>query len=110
MQGLLGKKCLPCEGIGKAFTKKEEENYLKMVQGWEIGGKKIEKLFKFKNFLLAMAFANRIAEIAEQEQHHPDLLVSWGKVKVELYTHALNGLTENDFILAAKIDESFKQI
>ena len=105
MQGLLQKKCVPCEGIGKAFTKKEVQAYLKKVENWEIKeSKKIEKLFKFKNFVQAMDFANKITEIAEQENHHPDLHISWGKVRVELWTHALNGLTENDFILAAKID------
>ena len=105
MQELLQKKCVPCEGIGKAFTEKEAQEYLKKVDNWEIKeNKRIEKTFKFKNFVQAIEFANKITEIAEQEQHHPDLYIGWGKVRVELWTHALNGLTENDFILAAKID------
>lgn len=79
---------------------------LKHVQGWAPteDGKSIVKQFKFANFLDAMAFANKVAPLAEREGHHPDLCISWGKVVVELSTHAIRGLSENDFILAAKID------
>lgn len=72
---------------------------------WKVvDGKKIHREFRFKNFVEALAFANNVGAIAEEEGHHPDLFVSYGKVGVELWTHAIGGLSENDFILAAKID------
>ena len=81
-------------------------DYFKIIEGWElIEDKKIVKTFKFANFRKAMEFTNRVGELAEAENHHPDIHLSWGKVKVELSTHAVKGLSENDFILAAKIDE-----
>ncbi len=82
-------------------------NMLKQVKGWAPSedGRSILKQFKFHNFTEAMDFANKITPIAEAEGHHPDLCVSWGKVVVELSTHAIKGLSENDFILAAKIDQ-----
>lgn len=89
------------------LTKEEAETLLKQVSGWALSpdAKKISKAFTFKNFLEAIGFANKITPVAEAEGHHPDLMVSWGKVVVELSTHAIRGLSENDFILAAKIDE-----
>lgn len=85
----------------------EADAMSKHVTGWvvEKGAKKISKQFKFKNFLEAMDFANKITPIAEAEGHHPDLGIGWGSVGVELSTHAIKGLSENDFILAAKIDK-----
>ncbi len=90
-----------------ALTMSETEKYLAQLTGWmySIKNKTISKEYTFKGFADAMAFANQIAVLAEEEGHHPDLLVSWGKVRVELSTHAIHGLSENDFILAAKIDE-----
>ena len=81
---------------------------LDVVSGWtksvgEIDN--IEKLFKFKNFAEAMIFVNKVAEIAEEQDHHPDIFIKWNEVTLTLWTHAINGLFENDFILAAKIDE-----
>ena len=103
---LIKGKCKPCEGIGKAFGPKEVAQYLALVEGWSvIDGVMIEKTYPTKNFVAAMDLANRFTEIAEQEDHHPDLHVSYHKLRVELTTHALGGLTENDFILAAKIDQ-----
>jgi 4a-hydroxytetrahydrobiopterin dehydratase len=103
---LAQKKCVPCEGGAVPLERAEAETLLKQVSGWSLGadGKKISKEFKFKDFLEAMAFANKITPIAEAEGHHPDLSIGWGKVGVELTTHAIGGLSENDFILAAKID------
>ena len=85
----------------------EAEVLLKQVRGWALvdDAKNISKSFAFADFAGAMAFANKIAVIAEAEGHHPDLAVSWGRVTVELTTHAIKGLSENDFILAAKIDQ-----
>jgi 4a-hydroxytetrahydrobiopterin dehydratase len=76
------------------------------VRGWEVEeGKRLVKAFRFKDFLGAVGFVNAITPVAEAEGHHPDLLVRWGEVRVTLWTHAVGGLTENDFILAAKIDQ-----
>jgi 4a-hydroxytetrahydrobiopterin dehydratase len=74
---------------------------------WELGGSgdRLRKTFRFPDFVTALAFVNRIAEVAEREQHHPDILLAWGRVSLEIWTHAIGGLSENDFILAAKIEE-----
>mgnify|MGYP001619327467 FL=1 len=103
---LATKKCVPCEGGAVPLTRMEAEALLGHTNGWTLDAdvKKISKAFTFKNFLEAMAFANKITPVAEAEGHHPDLRVGWGKVTVELSTHAIGGLSENDFILAAKID------
>lgn len=87
-------------------TKEEAEMLLKRVKSWKLAenGKNLEKDFTFKNFAEALAFTNKVGAIAEEEGHHPDLRVGWGRVGISLTTHAINGLSENDFILAAKID------
>ena len=87
-------------------TREEAEILLKRVRDWKLSddGKSISKEFKFKNFAEALAFGNKVGAVAEEEGHHPDLYVGWGKARVELTTHAIKGLSENDFILAAKID------
>jgi 4a-hydroxytetrahydrobiopterin dehydratase len=105
--GLAQKHCVPCEGGTLPLFKPQAEEILKQLHGWLLSAdaKKLTKEFKFKNFLEAMVFANKITPIAEAEGHHPDLSVGWGRVKVELTTHALGGLSMNDFILASKIDE-----
>jgi 4a-hydroxytetrahydrobiopterin dehydratase len=103
---LLNKKCVPCEGGMKAFTREEAEVFFPQVSGWIIDkeAKKISKEFMFKDFVEAMNFINNVAKIAEAEGHHPDIHVFYNKVTLELSTHAIGGLSENDFILAAKID------
>ncbi len=79
--------------------------YVKMLKkGWRVDGNKLHKDYKFKNFIQTMGFVNQIALIAQAENHHPDMKVSYSKVEIELWTHAAGGLTENDFVLAAKID------
>lgn len=104
---LAKKRCKSCEGGMPPATKEEAEMLLKRVNNWTLSedGKRISKNFTFKDFAGALAFANKVGAIAEEEGHHPDLFVGWGKVRVELTTHALKGLSENDFILAAKIDK-----
>lgn len=97
-------KCVACEGLKSRLSPDEIENMLGQTPGWELGENSIEKTFKLPNFVTAMEFANRITPIAEQENHHPDLRISWGKVRVELSTHSVGGLSTNDFILAAKIN------
>ena len=103
---LAQKKCVACEGDAVPLTPMEAEAMLMHVDGWSLdaGAKKISKQFNFKNFKEAMTFANKISDISETEGHHPDLSIGWGRVGVELTTHAIKGLSENDFILAAKID------
>ncbi len=103
---LLNKKCVPCEGGTKPMTKEESQKYLAEVLGWGVieDGKKISKEFVFPDFVQAIRFIDKIAEIAEQEGHHPDLHIFYNKVRIELSTHAIGGLSENDFILAAKIN------
>lgn len=103
---LTQKKCAPCESGAVPLNRTEVSTLLKQVSGWALGddAKWLIKQFKFSNFIEAMGFANKITPLAEREGHHPDLHISWGNVIVELRTHALKGLSENDFILAAKID------
>jgi 4a-hydroxytetrahydrobiopterin dehydratase len=105
---LATKHCVPCEGGTKPMSRVEAEAYLASVPGWKLAEgepPKIARTLKFKDFAQAMRFVNRIAEVAEVEGHHPDFCVSWNRVKLELVTHAIGGLSENDFIMAAKINE-----
>lgn len=103
---LTEKRCVPCEGGMPAFTPEQVKTYHAEAQGWQvIQNKRIAKEFTFKNFKDAMEFINTVADIAESENHHPDICIFYNRVKLELSTHAINGLSENDFILAAKIDE-----
>ena len=109
MNDLIEKKCVPCEGGVKAFDISEIHKYQKKVDGWEIikNNKEIyllEKKFKFKNFKDSQNFINKVGDIAEIEGHHPEILFGWGYAKINITTHAISGLSENDFILAAKID------
>lgn len=104
---LTEKKCIPCSGGTPQLTASERESLNKQISGWEIEDeKKLVKSFSFKDFNEPMKLANKIWDVAEKEGHHPDLFVAWGKLKVEIWTHAVGGLTESDFILAAKIDEA----
>jgi len=103
---LINKKCIPCEGGVLPFTKSEAEKLLQEIPGWELNRavQKISREFKFKNFVEALAFVNKVGEISESEGHHPDIKLSYGKVKIEIWTHTIYGLSENDFILATKIN------
>ena len=110
MTDLLQKKCKPCEGGVSALDISEIHKYQKKIDGWEVkpNEKKIyflEKKFKFKNFLNSQKFINEVSKISENEGHHPDILFGWGYAKIKITTHAIEGLSENDFILAAKIDQ-----
>lgn len=100
------KRCVPCEGGAKPLSPDEVKKYLAEVPEWHAdpSSSKISRTWKFKNFIETMAFLNRVAEIAESENHHPDMHASYNKVMLELSTHAIGGLSESDFILAAKID------
>lgn len=104
-EALTSKRCVPCEGGIPALTPEEIEPLLAQLDGWAVvGSKKLVKTYHFPDFAKALAFVNRAGEIAEAEGHHPDLHLTWGKVGVEVMTHAIGGLSENDFILAAKLD------
>ena len=108
LSNLKNKKCVPCEGGVAPLTPDEYGAYLRSeLLGWiAVNEKQIEKEYKFKNFKEALAFVNKVGELAEAEGHHPDInLHGWNKVKLTLSTHAIGGLSENDFILASKIEE-----
>jgi len=103
---LANKKCVPCEGGISPLKSKEIGEFRKELHAdWKIiEGKMLQREFMFVNFRHTMDFVNKVAEIAEEEGHHPDMHVQYSKLVIELWTHAINGLSENDFILAAKID------
>ena len=110
MNDLLNKKCMPCEGGVLPFDISEIHKYQKKVDGWDITKGKDEifflsKKFKFENFLRSLDFVNEVSKISEDEGHHPDISFGWGYAEVKVTTHAIKGLSENDFILAAKIDK-----
>ena len=110
MSDLLNKKCLPCEGGTIPFDISEIHKYQKKVDGWNIDKDKkkiffLIKKFNFKNFSESQNFINRVSKISEDEGHHPDILFGWGYAEIRITTHAIDGLSENDFILAAKIDK-----
>lgn len=105
---LTQKKCEPCEGKTQPFTREQAENLRRQTPEWKISdnGKMISREFVVKNFTAAVDFINHIKDIAENENHHPDIyLHSYKKLRVDLSTHAIGGLSENDFIVAAKIDQ-----
>ena len=110
MSNLLDKKCVPCEGGVSSLNLSEIHKYQKKIDGWDvnINEKKIyflEKKFKFQDFANSQSFINKVAKISEKENHHPDILFGWGYAKILITTHAIEGLSQNDFILAAKIDQ-----
>lgn len=100
------KNCIPCKGgVPPLRGEPLAQLHLQLDEGWKvIGEHHLEKDYLFKNFREALEFTNKIGEIAEQEGHHPDILLSYGKVKIQLWTHKIDGLSESDFILAAKYD------
>lgn len=104
---LSSKKCIPCEGGIPPLKEHEVAEYKKHLQaGWTVtANKKLSREYAFKDFKHAMEFVNRVADLAEEEGHHPDLHIHYSKVIIELWTHAIGGLSENDFILAAKIEK-----
>ena len=105
--------CSACRGDEPPLTDEELEEVLPRVPEWELveqdGVKKLRRTFKFRNFVEALAFTNRVGEAAEEEGHHPIITLTWGKVTVTWYTHKIKGLHENDFIMAAKTDERYGQ-
>ena len=105
---LADNKCVPCRGGTPPLTHDRIVPLQDQLEGWLVeADKKLIKYFKFKNWVEAVDFVNRISPVAEAENHHPDLYVRWGEVRVYLWTHKINGLTESDFYMAAKIDRVF---
>jgi 4a-hydroxytetrahydrobiopterin dehydratase len=103
---LAAKRCVPCAQGGPALAPAQAQALLTQLQGWAlVDGKLLRKPFKFPDFIANMRFVNRVAELAEAEDHHPDLRISYSRLTIELTTHAVQGLSENDFIVAAKIDQ-----
>jgi 4a-hydroxytetrahydrobiopterin dehydratase len=105
---LTQKKCQPCEGGVEPYSREDAEEQLLKLPGWQMthGGQRIRKDWTLKGFMAAIRFFQEVARVAEADQHHPDLhLEGYRKVWIEIYTHAIGGLSENDFILAAKIDQ-----
>ena len=110
MTDLSEKKCIPCEGGIPSFDLSEIHKYLKKVDGWEVKTDDnkayyLIKNFKFEDFKKSQEFVNKIGDLAEVEGHHPDIWFGWGYAKIKIFTHAIKGLHESDFVLAAKIDK-----
>jgi 4a-hydroxytetrahydrobiopterin dehydratase len=108
MNELARKKCVPCEGGVAPLTAEQIRPLLKGLEGWALEGGMIARTYKFKNYYETMAFVNAAAWVSHREDHHPDLVVKWGECKVSYVTHAIGGLSENDFICAAKLDALFE--
>lgn len=111
MKNLWQMKCVPCREEVPILTENEIAEFLPQVPEWKVveheGIKRLERIYSFDDFALALAFTNKVAELAEEEDHHPALLTEWGSVKVTWWTHKIKGLHSNDFILAAKTDQLF---
>lgn len=106
MMDLARQRCIPCERGTPPLTEAEVAMYLAEIKGdWKLIDKKLSKEFLFKDFREAINFVNRVADVAEAEWHHPDIYIYFNKVKIDLYTHSIKGLSKNDFFLAAKIEE-----
>lgn len=101
------KDCVPCQGGISALNEAEAKEFLKNLPLWELkeNATKLYREFNFKNFVKSLEFTNKVGEVAEKEKHHPDIQLGWGYVKIYIQTHKINGLHENDFILASKIDK-----
>ncbi len=105
---LTGKHCKPCEGGTPPLTQQQASTMLKQLDGWALDGQRIRKTFAFKNYHETIAFVSAAAWISHREDHHPDMNVGYSKCHVEYSTHAIGGLSENDFICAAKVDALFR--
>lgn len=106
MGNLADKQCVPCRGGVPPLPGAEQETLLKQLPpGWQVvNAHHLQRQFDFSDFAAALTFTNQVGSIAEEQGHHPEIHLGWGKVRLEIWTHAIDGLTESDFILAAKID------
>ncbi len=106
MTKLCDLKCVPCKGGVPPLKGDELRKLHEQVESWDVVGEHhLSRTFKFKDFAEALAFVNRVSALAERQGHHPEIYLTWGKVRVEIHTHKIDGLAESDFILAAKIDQ-----
>jgi 4a-hydroxytetrahydrobiopterin dehydratase len=106
MTELAGKMCVPCRGGIPPLAGEELAALTQQVKGWEvIDEHHLKKSYSFPDFLQALSFVNRVGEVAEEQGHHPEITFTWGRAEIRIWTHKINGLTESDFILAAKIDQ-----
>ena len=104
---LASKVCVPCKGGVPPLDEAQQKPLLEQLDGWRVvDNHHLEKNYEFPDFVQALAFVNRVGEVAEENGHHPDIHLTWGKVDIEIYTHKINGLTESDFVLAAKCDKA----
>lgn len=111
MTSLADRPCVPCRGGVPPLTAAEIAPLLAQLDGWSVASEHhLEKTYRLKNFARALALVNRIGAIAEEQNHHPDLSLAWGRVGVTIWTHKINGLTESDFIFAAKCDQACAQM
>ena len=101
----LSKNCTPYENGAPLLNKNELDDFMNSIDSWSLESNKIKKHYEFKDFKESMLFVNKIADLAENQGHHPDISISWNKVIITLWTHSVNNLSENDFIMAHKIDE-----
>ncbi|MDQ2692399.1 MAG: 4a-hydroxytetrahydrobiopterin dehydratase [Chloroflexota bacterium] len=112
MNDLAKGKCVACRAGEPTLTEEQIQELLPQLHDWEVnevnGTKRLEKVFKFKNFAQALEFTNKIGAVAEEEDHHPLIITEWGKVTINWWTHKIGGLHKNDFIMAAKSDEIFR--
>ena len=105
---LADRTCVPCKGGVPPLTAAEIAPLHAQLVDWEVvDDKRLVRTYRVKNFAEAMAFANRVGAVAEEQAHHPDLYVAWGRVRVEVWTHKIDGLTESDFVFAAKCDRAY---
>ena len=110
MGDLADRECVPCKGGVPPLRGAELQRFVARVDGWSVVAEHhVEKQYRFPDFVTALAFVNTIGAIAEQQGHHPDLFLAWGRVGVKIWTHKIDGLTESDFVLAAKVDRAFAQ-
>ena len=110
---LKDKKCVPCSTYVPPLDLEQKQEHLRTISSeWKLttGDSRLRRDFKFKNFKRALEFANEVGRIAEEEKHHPEFFLGWGHCDIETWTHTNNNLVENDFILAAKIDEAFLKL
>ena len=104
MTDLTRRYCVACEAGTPPMSVDEAQALMEQIPGWELTDNRLTRRFKFRDFKEAMAFVNRVADLAEAEGHHPDINISWNRVRLDLTTHAIKGLSENDFIMAARIN------
>ena len=105
MSGLASRQCVPCRGGVPPLQQDEIEGFLRQLEGWTaVDQHHLKKNYRFKDFREAQQFVNKVGDLAEEQGHHPDICFGWGSAEIRIWTHKIDGLTESDFILAAKID------